>query len=148
MSDLAKVSNKLVAGGPPEAVKRPNGLPGLKSVYGIVFAKYKSLDNGGPLTIAALGQGNIDVARAYSTLGVIKQRGWIALEDDKHMISAENVTPAIRTAALTDSIRSVLNKVSAALTTDELIQLNKRIQVDKDDPELVAKDWLKEKNLN
>lgn len=147
LSDLAEVSGELIAGGAPEAAERPNGLPGLKKVYGIEFAEYKALDNGGPLTIAALDGDDIDVARAYSTMGVINDRGWVILEDDQHMIPAENVIPAIREDAATTEVQSVLDRVSAALTTNDLIEMNKRVQVDKDDPELVAKDWLEQQGI-
>ncbi len=41
-----------------------------------------------------------------------------------------------------------LNAVSAALTTDNLKELVKRVEVDKDDAETVAADFLSENGLS
>src|SRR5215210_9558754 len=56
-SDLAPVADGLIVGGPPEMSERPDGLPGLKRVYGIEFEEFKALDAGGPLTTEALENG-------------------------------------------------------------------------------------------
>jgi osmoprotectant transport system substrate-binding protein len=40
-----------------------------------------------------------------------------------------------------------VNEVSAALTTEELIELNRRQGVDQEDPDVVAKDWLEDNDL-
>lgn len=146
-SDLAAVAGKLTAGGPAETKTRYVGLPGLKEVYGIEFAGFRSLDSAGPLTQGALAQGAIDVARMYSTQGVIPARGWILLEDDKNLVPAQNLLPVARASALTPEIRAALNAISAALTTEQLQQMNKRVTVDKDDPSTVASDWVAEHDL-
>jgi osmoprotectant transport system substrate-binding protein len=41
-----------------------------------------------------------------------------------------------------DQFRDVLNAVSAKLTTEELTALNKRVEIDGEDPDVVAADWL------
>src|SRR6185295_6239216 len=51
MSSLAPVAGRLTFGGPPECAQRPFCIPGLKSVYGILFDDFKALDVGGPQTI-------------------------------------------------------------------------------------------------
>ncbi|MEZ5259605.1 MAG: glycine betaine ABC transporter substrate-binding protein [Ilumatobacteraceae bacterium] len=59
-------------------------LPGLLRVYGIDLSKnFVPLDGGGPLTVAALEGGEIDVAVLFSTDGVIAEKGWVVLEDDE-----------------------------------------------------------------
>jgi osmoprotectant transport system substrate-binding protein len=146
-SDLAPVADELVVGGPPEMPERPDGLPGLKRVYGIEFAEFKALDAGGPLTIEALANGDIDVGRLFTSQGIIDARGWIVLEDDKELSPAQNIIPIIRKQDSTGKIEDALNKLSATLTTEDLKKLNRRVEVDKDDPEDVAKDYLKQKGL-
>jgi len=146
-SDLAKVSDKLVIGGPPEMETRRVGLPGLKDMYGMEFASFRPLDAGGPVTTGALQNGDIDVARMFTTQGVIDARGWVVLDDDKELSPAQNLVPIVRKDVLTGRIRSALNAVSAQLTTAELQRLNRQVGVDKRDPAAVARDWVKEKGL-
>src|SRR5918999_1835266 len=84
VSDLKGKASQLVIGGPPELETRPAGVPGLKRVYGIEdFKEFKALDAGGPLTVAALKQGDIDVGRVFTSQGVIAEEGWVVLEEDK-----------------------------------------------------------------
>jgi osmoprotectant transport system substrate-binding protein len=141
-SDLAPVADQLIAGGAPEARERPDGLPGYQRVYGIEFADFVDLDPGGPLTIAALEHGDIDVARLFTSQGIIAERGWIILEDDGGLIPSENIVPVIRQEVLTDTVEETLNAISAALTLAELTEMNRRMEVDNEDPDLVARDWL------
>jgi len=147
VSDLAPVADELTAGGPPEEKERFVGLPGLKEVYGIEFADFRALDAGGPLTSNALESGQIDVARFFSTQGIIDQKGWVVLEEDKPLIPTENIIPVITEDVSTPEIESALNDMSAELTTAEITALNKKVDVDKEDPQDVAKAWLEEKGL-
>ena len=146
-SDLAPVADELVLGGPPEMPERPDGLPGLKRVYGIEFEEFKPLDAGGPLTIEALGNGDIDVGRLFTSQGIIDARGWVVLEDDKELSPAQNIIPIIRKQDSSEKIEDALDELSATLTTEDLKKLNKRVEVDKEDPEEVAKDYLEQKGL-
>jgi osmoprotectant transport system substrate-binding protein len=140
ISDLAPVASKLTLGGPPETKTRYVGVPGLKKVYGIQFKSFRSLDAGGPLTQGALASGAVDVARMFTTQGVIADRGWVLLKDDKNLVPAQNLVPVVRKSVLTPAIRKALNAVSAKLTTEELQKMNKKVSVDHDDPETVAAD--------
>jgi len=143
LSDLAPVAGQLTLGGPPECPTRPFCQAGLASTYGLNFKEFKPLDAGGPLSVAALDKGDVDVALIFSSDGSIPGKGFVVLEDDKHLQNADNVVPVIRTAAADDKAKQTLDKVSAALTTTDLAQLNKQADVDKEDPEVLAKDWLK-----
>ncbi len=40
-----------------------------------------------------------------------------------------------------------MDKVSAAITTDGLTALNAKVDLDQEDPDRVATEWLREKNL-
>src|SRR5687768_17749129 len=142
ISDLVPAASQLVFGGPPECPERPLCLLGLESTYGLKFEDFRSLDAGGPLTVAALEDGEIDVALMFSTQGIIADKGWVTLEDDKGLQPAENIVPVIRSEVLTDEIAEVLDGVSAKLTTEEMTELNRRVDVDKEDPETVAAEWL------
>jgi len=143
MSDLAPVAKDMVLGGPPECPTRDFCQPGLKSVYGLTFKDFRALDAGGPLTLAALEKGDIQLGLVFSSDGTVAAKGFVVLEDDKHLQKADNIVPIGRTKVLTADVTSILNGVSAKLTTADLLDMNKKASVDKDDPQQLATDWLK-----
>lgn len=147
ISDLEGVANDFVVGGPAEMEERDVGLPGLREVYGLEFENFRALDAGGPLTTEALSSGQIDVGRVFTTQGVIDERNWVVLEDDKNLAPAQQIVPVGQECALTDEVQTALNELSAALTTEDLTTLNKRVLVDREDPEDVAADFLEQEGL-
>ncbi len=144
-SDLAQFNGELVFGGPPECPNREFCLIGLTDVYGLDFAEFKPLDVGGPLTVAALEGGEIDVALLFTSDGVIAAKGFVLLEDDKSLQPAENIVPVMHqdiVDAYGQDLIDLLDGVSAELTTAELSELNKRFGLDAEDADVLAKDWL------
>src|SRR5699024_9057993 len=117
ISDLQGAAADMIIGGPPELKIRADGLPGLKKTYGLTFKQFRSLDAGGPLTVAALKSGDIDIARMFSTQGIIDANGWIILQDDKNLVPAQNIVAVVREDKLTDRIQQALDQVAAKLTT-------------------------------
>jgi osmoprotectant transport system substrate-binding protein len=150
LSDLAPVAGQLVLGGPPECPVRPFCIPGLRQVYGITFKDFKALDAGGPLTVAALEGKQIDVALLFTTDAVIAAKRLVLLQDDRGLQLADNIAPVVRDDLLAkapDNFRSLLDGVSAKLTTEEITALNRKVGLDKQDPRAVAGAWLKQKGL-
>jgi len=146
-SDLAAMNGTLVFGGPPECPQREFCLIGLTDadVYGLDFAEFKPLDVGGPLTVAALEGGEIDVALLFSSDGVIAAKGFVLLEDDLNLQPADNLVPVLRREivdAYGQALVDLLDSVSAELTTAELSELNKRFNLDAEDADVLAKGWL------
>ena len=85
------------------------------------------LDGGGPLTWRALDGGEIDVAILFSTDGVIADKGWVVLEDDKGLINADNIVPITTDEVIEaygDDLATPSTSISAALSTGELTELN------------------------
>ena len=150
VSDLAAENGNLVLGGPPECPSREFCLIGLTDVYGLEFASFQPLDVGGPLTVAALDGGEIDVGLLFTSDGVIAAKGYVLLADDKLLQPAENIVPVIRTAVLDEydsSLSDLLNDVASRITTAELSELNKRFGLDAEDADTLAKEWLTENGL-
>jgi osmoprotectant transport system substrate-binding protein len=143
----ATVASQLILGGPPECPQRPFCIPGLKATYGITFKGFKPLDVGGPQTVAALDSGAIQVGLLFSTDPTILVKGWVPLEDDKHLQNAELITPVVRTAVLNDEITTLLNNISAKLTTEDMLPMVKAVAVDKQDAAQVAKGFLDQNGL-
>jgi osmoprotectant transport system substrate-binding protein len=147
LSDLASYKGPLVLGGPPECPKRPFCQPGLEQTYGIHFTGFTSLDAGGPLTKKALQQGKIQIGLVFSSDGGIDALGLKVLEDDKHLQNPDVIVATVNTKAASTKLATALNAVAAALTTDDLIALNKKVDIDGGDPAQVAQDWLTSKGL-
>ena len=144
IADLANLPSVTVTAN-PEFETRPDGIPGLKSVYGLNNLTFSPInDGGGPATLKALLDGTTQVADIYSTTPSIKENKLVTLEDPKNLFASQQVVPIVTTAKLSDKVKATLNKVSAKLTTDDLLDFNTQIQGDaKADPKTVAADWLK-----
>ncbi|EPT9140349.1 TPA: ABC transporter substrate-binding protein [Klebsiella michiganensis] len=141
IADLQPVASQLVLGGPAEWKTRHEGLSGLRDVYGLNFKSFKVLDVGGPLTLSAMKNNQVQVADLLSTSPAIKKDRLVVLEDTKHLFAAQNIVPIVASEALNDAVTTTLNKVSAQLTTEDLIDMNEQIAefVSIDD---IAHQWL------
>ncbi len=138
------IAATMTLGGPPECPERPFCQVGLEQTYGLAFKDFKALDAGGPLTVAALQNGDIQVGLLFTTNGLIDANGWVLLEDDKNLQNAENVVPVVNEKIATEygeGLQKALDGVSAKLTTKELAALNKQVDVDLQDAADVAKAW-------
>ncbi len=145
VSDLQDVAGDMVLGAPAECPDRPFCIPGLKSVYNVKFGEFKPLEYGA--TITALEGGAIDVGLLFSTDGTIAEKNFVVLEDDQGLQAADNITPLVRSEILNDEIELLLNKVSAALTEEEITELNRRANVEVEDPAELAEEFLTDKGL-
>lgn len=146
----ANIASSLVLGGAPTCPNRPYCKIGLEKTYGLKFKSFKALDEGGPLTVAALADGSIQVGLLFTTDGSIVDKGWVLLEDDKQLQAADNVTPVLSKEIATEygqALADLVNAVSAKLTTDVLTDLNKQTAIDKKDSDDVALDWLQSNDL-
>lgn len=137
MEDLAKVSKTMSVGGYPEFKKRWEKT--FKDVYGLEFKEWKAT---GDTTPNAVKDGTVQVGNVFTTDPKITTYGLVPLQDPKQVFPAQNVTPLVNKAGSNDTIKTTLNAVSAKLTTDTLKQMMQKISVDKDDPAVVAKEWL------
>ena len=150
IADLARVAPRLVFGGPPECPGRAYCLPGLKQAYGLRFKAFIPLDAGGPLTLQALTEGNVDVALLFSTDPSIPARHLVVLADDRGLQPAENVTPLVTRDVIARygaGLVAVLNSVSARLDTLSLRALDALVEIRGQDPRQVADSWLRAHGL-
>ena len=130
MSSLAPVAGQLTLGASPECPLRPYCMPGLQEVYGIIFDDFQPLDVGGPLTVQALQDDRVQIGELFSTDPSIEQDGFVPLVDDRHLQNAENITPVIRSVKLNAEVRSLLDAVSARLTSARMTQLVGKVLID------------------
>jgi osmoprotectant transport system substrate-binding protein len=151
LSKISDLTEDLRLGGPADCPDNAACIPGLIDTYGIDLSEnFTALDGAGPLTVAALEGGEIDVAILFSTNGVIADKGWVVLEDDMGLINADNIVPVLSdelVEAYGDAMAEIVNEVSAALSTEELTELNRRFDIAKEDADAIAADWLTSEGL-
>lgn len=140
-------SNPVILGAGAECPTRPACEPGLEKTYGIKFASFVSLDSGGPLTVQALLQNKIQLGLVFSSSGSVAAYNLVLLDDDKKLQTADNVIPVVNTKALTPTIQTALDGISAKLKTQDLQELNAEVDLQRKDPRDVAQTWLQQQGL-
>jgi len=143
IADLKPYASGWVLGAPSEFTTRPDGIPGLKANYGLTFKSFDPLDESGPLTLAALTGGKVQVADVFTTTPQIITDHLVSLADPKANFAAQNVIPLVYKADATSTITSTLNTVSAGLTTPALLQMDNAVITDKQNYSTVATAFLK-----
>jgi osmoprotectant transport system substrate-binding protein len=71
----------------------------------------------------------------------------VVLADDKKLQTVDNVIPAINAKAATPALTQALDKASAALTTQKLIEMNKKVVVERATSPNVAKEFAQAEGL-
>jgi osmoprotectant transport system substrate-binding protein len=147
VTDLAKVAPDLTFGGPPECEERPLCLGTTsQELYGLDFSEVKKLDAGGPITVQALEDGDIDVALLFTGSSVIPKDA-VLLKDDKALQPADNPVFVIKKDKANAATLKVLNAVSAKLNTAAYNKMSLDISENKEDPSDVAAAFLKKNGL-
>src|SRR4051812_4929367 len=148
LSDLAKLGKPIRLAATTECPVRPFCQPGLEKTYGLKIADLLPLGFGTPQAKQAVVSGKADLVLTGTTDATLPSLGLVLLQDDKHLQNAENLVPVVNTAAANKpDIQQTLDKLSQALTTDDLTQLNAKVDAERQKPETVAKAYLTSKGL-
>ena len=126
---------------------RPDGIPALKSDYGVVFGRFTATDAGGTATVNALKNGTIDAADVFSTDPAIVKNHFVSLADPKSMFAAQNIVPMFAKKTLTQPMKDACDAVSAKLDTQDAAHPAARQARAEHRPDTVAKAWLKQQDL-
>ncbi|NQX13047.1 ABC transporter substrate-binding protein [Microbacteriaceae bacterium VKM Ac-2855] len=148
IADLEPVAGEFAIGSGAGWDETYVGLVGLKDKYNLDFKEFRGLDTGGPLTLAALLDGTIQVANLFSTDANIERQGLVILDDPEHLFLAENITPLIRSDKATDKAKEAINAVSEALTTENLTEALSKVTIDKQETATVADEFLTEHDID
>lgn len=152
IGDLAAHSPEVKFGAPSEFLNRTEGLPGLKKNYGLDIAPDNFVaisDGGGPATVRALTDGTVTAADIFSTSPAIAAHNLVVLEDPKNNFPAANVVPVVNAQKMSDELKEILDAVSAALTTEDLIELNTAVSGNQGiDPDEAAEKWVADHGFN
>lgn len=146
IADLANVDDPMTMGANSEAETRPNGPTGLAEVYGVEVGFTPIEDGGGPLTVKALEDGDIQLAIIYTADPSLASDDLVVLEDTEGLFTASHLVP-VASDALPDEAAEIVSSVSEAMSPDDLVAMNAR-SVDEQLPaEAIAGDWLREAGL-
>jgi osmoprotectant transport system substrate-binding protein len=139
MADLGPRCGQLVLGAPAEWKSRWEAT--IAQVYGCTFKEIRSVE-AGSVTVDALTSNQVQVANLFTTSSAIDANKLVKLDDPKDMFPAQNVVPLVAENKLNPQQTAALNRVSKALTTDKLTELNRRLEIDKANPADLAKTFV------
>jgi osmoprotectant transport system substrate-binding protein len=152
IADLAAHSPEVKLGAPSEFLNRTEGVPGLKKNYGLDISPNNFVaisDGGGPATVRALVDGTVTAADIFSTSPAIPEHDLVVLEDPKNNFPAANVVPLVSSQKKSDELKTVLDAVSAKLTTEDLIELNTVTSGNAGiDPDEAARKWVQDNGFD
>jgi len=90
------------------------------------------------------------VAVLFSTSGIIADRGLVVLEDTDGLLAADNIVPVV-TDELVDTygaeFESLVNVFSDTTTTENLTEANARFDIEAEDADVIAADFIAENGL-
>lgn len=147
IGDLRGIDN-LRLSAPPELYASADGLPGLARVYGLDDVDYAPLTDG--LQYPLLDDGRLDAAIVRVSDGELAEGDRVLLDDPLGLFGVEPVVPIVATRTLAVeglAFARTLNRVSAALTTRALQELNAATAIDGGEPQDVARAFLREHDL-
>ncbi len=149
LSDLGALGQPIVLAAAPDCEGRTDCEAGLTEQYGIDITKVLGLGYGSPQTIDSVKNGESQLAEVATTQSNVTAEGLVILEDDKQVQPAQNLIPAMNSDFLQDNpdAADALNKLADTLTTDDLTELNTKVDLEREDPADVAKQYLEDNGL-
>jgi osmoprotectant transport system substrate-binding protein len=130
-----------------EFASRQDGLPGVQALYGFPTTEVKSFGTGA--IYSSIANGTCNFGEIFTTDGRIAGLNLRVLEDDRKFFPQYNICVVLREELYQrhPEIEQVMQPVAMALNNEEMIELGKRVDVDGDDPGIVARDWMIEKGF-
>jgi osmoprotectant transport system substrate-binding protein len=149
IADLANVDGMVRFAGPPECEDRATCHLALTDTYGLDNIAFEAIQEGG-VRVSALTNGDVEMALLFTTQPVIDQEGFVVLEDTEGAIPVENIVPVVTDAVIDaygDDFVSLIDSISELITTDLLIELNGKVEIDAEDADDVARQWLTDEGI-
>jgi osmoprotectant transport system substrate-binding protein len=136
-------------GARPEFETREQGLAGMQNVYQLTNARFRSIAIGAQYT--ALDEGDIDAANVFSTDGQLSTGDYKVLLDPERLFGYQHMALVIDRDKLDrlggDRFMRIIDDVNRRLTTDEMIAMNRAVDIENVDVATVAARFLRENGL-
>jgi osmoprotectant transport system substrate-binding protein len=148
VGDLRRLPH-FTLGARPEFAQRRQGLAGMRDVYGLENVEFKEVPIGEQYR--ALDRNEIDAANVFTTDGQLGSGSYKVLEDTERVFGFQHVALVIDEDKLEElggsEFMRTINEVNAQLTTSAMIQLNRDVELDRQDPAIVAERFLRTAGL-
>ncbi|MBI0577388.1 osmoprotectant ABC transporter substrate-binding protein [Neobacillus cucumis] len=148
VSDIAPEAGKLSLGTDNAWLERPqDGYPAFEKTYGVKFGKTSPMDIG--LVYKAVKNKDVDVVLAYSTDSRLKQYNLKTLTDDKKFFPSYQCATVVSDDLLKKhpDLKGVMSKLSGLIDSKTMTDLNYKADIEKKEPNEIAKEFLIEKGL-
>jgi osmoprotectant transport system substrate-binding protein len=142
IADLKPLGSSIKLGADPPFQTRAQGLPGLKTAYGI-NPKFVPLQIG--IVYKALDSGQVQTADVFTTDAQLTSGKYKVLSDPKHVFGFQYVAPVVKKSVLSaegPAFEETLNKVSSLLTLQAIQKMNAAVSLDQQSPASVAHQFL------
>ncbi len=140
ISDAVPFAKNWQAGFGQDFMSRADGYAGFARAYGFSFAKQpREMDLS--LTYRALRSSELDIIAGNSTDGLIAALDLFQLADDRHYFPPYQAVYIARQDAM-PALRETLEKLTNAISTDEMRRLNYEVDGKKRTPREVAAEWV------
>ncbi|MEU1022951.1 ABC transporter substrate-binding protein [Streptomyces sp. NPDC005900] len=148
LSDLGRSGEKVKIAAGDECESRPFCAPGLKKKYGIDVAGIDPKGVGTTQSKQAVKNGTDQLVLTTTTDATLKNYDLVILEDDKKLQNADNILPVVNAEeAGGKEIAAALAKLTKTLTTEDLVELNRKVDEERQKEADVAQEYLKSKGL-
>ncbi|NLC65697.1 MAG: glycine/betaine ABC transporter substrate-binding protein [Clostridium sp.] len=147
LSDLPEYASDFTFAAVQEFLEREDGYDGMSETYGFEFGDVKAMDPG--LSYTALKDEQADISVSFGTDGRVPAFDFKIIEDDKNFFPPYNASVVARNDTLENNpgLEEALETLKGAISDEEMAKMNSRVDIDKDNPKDVAREWLIENNL-
>ena len=149
LSDLAALGDPVTLAAAEDCSERDECKVGLEEVYGLEISRVEPLGFGTQGTKDALVEGEVVLGQVGTTDPSIEALDLVMLEDDKQLQNAENLVPMVNSDFIdaNPEVADLLNEMSSGLTTADLAVMIGKVDLERQLPEDVAREYLVDKGL-
>ncbi|QGH33198.1 glycine/betaine ABC transporter substrate-binding protein [Gracilibacillus salitolerans] len=148
MTDLGQVADQVTIGTDNSWIERDNdGYEGYKAAYGYEFADARGMDVA--LMYAAIASGDVEAVTAYTVDPQIIEYNLTILEDDQNFFPPYEGSLVARNAVIDEypEVAEVLDSIVGLVSTEEMTELIRLVDMEEQSTEDVAREFLQEKGM-
>lgn len=133
-----------------EFLDRPDGWPGVEKAYEFDLPSGQVTEMDLNLIYARVPQTDpCNFGEVFATDGRIVGNDLVIIEDDQDVFVKYNIAMTVRKETFDQypALEEIFNPITEKLTNEKMLELNERVDVDAEQPEDVARDFLEEEGL-